>query len=241
MGMDLIDLHDSMEAAPSAMPPWEDPLDEDCRTDEQVVTTRRALVRLALAATEVAARFTREQVDPDPMAWMLAPRRLFDGRTALEACLEREGCMRAVLLHGLSMGMDAEPMEVDDLLTEEADDFDEEDDGRSSCEASRIAAVGTGRRLWTASLAVGSAAGTVHAFDAVMATDRAEAERLLRSRRGPAMSGDIELREGFDPGNPLVGALVSPAIADMLLQVAVDPSSPLADGLSVSILQSFAE
>ena len=41
---------------------------------------------------------------------MLAPRRLFRGAAAIEACLERDDCMRAVLLHGLSIGLDAAPV-----------------------------------------------------------------------------------------------------------------------------------
>ncbi|MGJ3629334.1 hypothetical protein AB5I41_25235 [Sphingomonas sp. MMS24-JH45] len=56
-----------------------DPLDADMPGDEVVVTTRRALVRVALVASETGARFQREAIDYDSMAWMLSPRAVFDG------------------------------------------------------------------------------------------------------------------------------------------------------------------
>ena len=84
------------------------------------------------------------------------------------------------------------------------------------------------------------AGGMTHAFDAVVAGSRAEAERRLRARHGPALADVMEIVEGFDAGVPLVEALVSPAVADMLSLVAGDPGSPLARGLSVSVEQRFA-
>ncbi len=103
--------------APRDMP---DPLDPDCVGDFPVVTTRRRLVRLALVATETAARFQREGGDHDPMAWMLASRELFEGRDAIEATLELSNCTRAILLHGLGLGLDADPAVIDDLAAEDA-------------------------------------------------------------------------------------------------------------------------
>ena len=92
-----------------------DPLDADSPFDEVVITTSRSLCRLALIATETGARFQREAEPHDPMAWLLSPRRMFAGLTALEACLQREHFMRALLLHGLSLGLDADPDEIDGL------------------------------------------------------------------------------------------------------------------------------
>lgn len=97
-------------------PPYEDPLDEDTVLDLMVVTTRRGLCRLTLLAAEVGSRFERDQEPIDPMAWLLAPRDLFGGKAAIEACLERENFMRALLLHGLAIGMDADPTDIDFLL-----------------------------------------------------------------------------------------------------------------------------
>jgi len=101
-----------------------DPLDDDLADDECVVLTRRRLVRLALVACETGARFQRDGVRHDPMAWMLAPRRLFGGRTAIDACMELDGCNRAIVLHGLALGLDVDAEEIDDLLSDETGDID---------------------------------------------------------------------------------------------------------------------
>jgi hypothetical protein len=211
-----------------------DPLDPDLPTDEIVVTSTRGLARLALAAAETAARFARApHLDVDPMAWLMAPRRLFDGRAALRACLERESCVRTVLLHGLEIGLDADPAEMDDLIDEDTDHEGGGDGGSDE--------VGNGPpRLWTGYLVVEHGGERLHAFDAVVAATRMEAERRLRVRHGPEVADGLDLVEGFDPSLPLAEALLSPAVADMLEQVAEDPASPLAHGLSVSVEQRFS-
>ena len=238
---------DTVEAA---LPPFMiDPLDHDEADDGIVMTTTRGLIRLALVAADTAARFEREAVGHDPVAWMIAPRALFGGRSAIEACTTREDCLRAVLLHGLSIGLDADPMTLDALM---ADDDEDEDEGEPfDCsdaphEEDRDDFDHRGRadeerpRLWTSFLVDERAGGTIQAFDAVVAEDRAEAETRLRARHGPAIAEAIEITEGFDPNSPMAEALVSPAVADMLEQVAADPGSPLAKGLSVYIEQRFA-
>lgn len=248
-------LMDVLEPAAPALPvgAYEDPLDEDRVDDQAVRTTRRGLIRIALVAAETATRFQREAVACEPVAWMMASRDVFGGRSALEACLERDGCMRAVLLHGLSLGLDADADEIDGLLgdTEGGDvdvdvdvgEGDDLSDGRMpDPEASPpdVAGQGTGGpRLWTSFLVDETGTGHVHGFEALLAEDRAAAAALLRRRCG-GDAGSFELFEGFDPGQPMAEALVSPAIADMLLQVAEQPGSILAQGLSVSIRQSFA-
>jgi len=107
-----------------------DPLDLDRADDEVVVTTKRGLVRLALVAADTASRFEREGIAHDPVAWMLAPRVLFEGRAAIDACLGRHECLRAVLLHGLSIGLDAELDDLDHLLDEEDEELDHEGCGK---------------------------------------------------------------------------------------------------------------
>ena len=95
---------------------YEDPLDEGKANDVAVVTTWRGLTRLALMAAETGARFQREGLDCDPMAWLLAPRRMFEGHNALEACLNRAPCIRALVSHGLSIGMDANLEDLEELV-----------------------------------------------------------------------------------------------------------------------------
>ena len=90
-----------------------DLLGPDVATDTPVITTRRGLCRVAFVVAEAAGHFQREAIEEDPVAWMLAPRRLFGGAAALDACLHPDAFGRAVLLHGLSIGLDASPEEVD--------------------------------------------------------------------------------------------------------------------------------
>jgi hypothetical protein len=233
MQMDFAKPTDAVTKGLPSVWPHYDPLDRNSVTDEPIVTTRRSLLRVALVAAETAARFVREQVDADPMAWMLTPRRLFEGRAAIDGCLERVECVRAVLLHGLSIGLDADPDEIDALASDDLDDIvpvavrgpDSADDGP---------------RLWTSYLVVREGGGAVQAFDAVIAPNRFEAEERLLARHGVRLFDEMDISEGFDASLPLAEALVSPALADMLKQVAADPGSPLAQGLSVSVLQRFA-
>lgn len=97
-----------------------DPLDPDSRSDTPLLVTRRRLIRLALVAAETGARFQRDGLDHDPVAWMLAPRELFDGRDGIEGSLALTGCLRAILLHGLAIGLDADPALMDELIEDGA-------------------------------------------------------------------------------------------------------------------------
>lgn len=102
----------------------EDPMGFDEDGDDLLTFSRRALCRVAFVAAETATRFEREGIPYDPMSWMAAPRRMFDGAAALDACLDREAFIRATVFHGLSMGLDAEPEDVDQFCTEDDEDHD---------------------------------------------------------------------------------------------------------------------
>ena len=224
-------------------PNYEDPLDSDTTTDATVATTRRGLTRLALVAVETGARFQREGVDHDPMSWMLAPRELFDGATAIDACLQRDACLRAILVHGLSLGLDADPELVDALVGDGGDSEGDAGTARQGAEVLpfvRTPAAGSEPplRLFTATVVSHDFAETVHAFHASLAIDEAEIAGRLYCRIGGA-SADAQIVAGFDAGHPLVTALVAPAMCDMLNLVAADPESPLAAGLDVNIEQRF--
>lgn len=237
----LVPNQPSRDALPAGC--HDDPLDSDSFDDAVIVTTRRSLLRVALVASETASRFVREQVAIDPMAWMLTPRRIFGGRAAIDGCLAREECLRAVVLHGLSIGMDADPADIDALADddEDADDLGTGDDDHQHGNVASLAECGLrGPRLWTSFLVAQNETGSVQAFDALIAVDRHEAEERLRARHGGRLADDMRIVEGFDPNLPLAEALISPALADMLAQVAADPASPLAEGLSVSVMQRFA-
>jgi hypothetical protein len=116
-GLEALQTHDSRYKSQIFDMP--DPLDPDSCRDLPFIVTRRRLIRLALVAAETGARFQREGLDYDPVAWMLAPREMFDGRDGIEGALGLSGCLRAILLHGLGIGLDADPALIDDLLADE--------------------------------------------------------------------------------------------------------------------------
>lgn len=84
-----------------------DPLDN--QSGGSLTVPRVAMVRVARVAAETGARMQRDGLSADPMDWMLTPLALFDGRPPIEACLEREGCSQAILLHGLGLDLNPGP------------------------------------------------------------------------------------------------------------------------------------
>lgn len=98
---------------------YAEPLDEDDPADTVITITHRQLARIVLLAAETGGRFEREGLRVDPLAWLYGARDLFDGLTAIQACQQRAPFVRAVLLHSLSIGLDADPEEVDELLSGE--------------------------------------------------------------------------------------------------------------------------
>lgn len=225
-------------AGPAAW--FEDPLDEDEGADRLVPTTRRGLIRLALVAAETGARFQREAVG-DPMAWLLAPRRLFGGGSAIEACLDRRPLIRALLLHGLQLGLDADPREIDALVDDGPDAPAPATCGSDAVgtppEPDALPAAG-GPRLFTATVVSNDGFETVHAFHASLAVEEAEIAGRLYCRMGAAAAGAV-IQPGFDPTDPLVAALVSDAVCDTLALIASEPGSPLAAGLDLNVEQRF--
>jgi hypothetical protein len=213
-----------------------DPLDRDEPGEALITVTRRSLVRLALVASEVGARFQREGISYDAMAWMQTERRIFDGETAMEACLRLDPCKRALLLHGLGLGLDASRADMDELL---ADNDDEDVSGLTGYEDGD--GPEDGPRLFTALLVDETETGVTQAFEALVATDGEVVRDRIRSRHGDRVAGAADIREGFDGTEPLAEALISEAMSEMLRQVAADPTSSLAAGLEVAIAQRFAE
>jgi hypothetical protein len=241
MRMDVLDKSFATMPPPAGLFPftYEDPLDQDAPDDEHMATTRRELLRLALIASETGARFQREGIAHDPMAWLLAPRRLFDGASAIDACLSRDACMRALLVHGLGLGLDADPEDVDALGDDEGDlGPDDEEPGDASWD--RSGSPLSDRRLFTSLFIEEREGQKVYAFAAMIAADAEQAIRRLGDRFGRDYAVHAVLQEGFDAGSPLATTLLSAAIVDMLTQIASDPTSPLADGLEVMVEQRFA-
>lgn len=103
------------DLVPDAMAP-------DAADDAPIVVTRRRLLRLVIVAAEAGARFTNDNCDVDPVAWMLAPRRLHDGVAPIDACLDLAEAERALLLLGLGVGLDADRVAFDALLDDDLED-----------------------------------------------------------------------------------------------------------------------
>ena len=91
-----------------------DPLEEE--GGGMMAIRRVSLVRIACVAAETGARMQRDGLATDPVSWMITPLELFEGRAPIEACLEREACSKAILLHGLGLGLDADPRAMNRLL-----------------------------------------------------------------------------------------------------------------------------
>lgn len=236
-----------MEIIPLARPvasdgfkrPIIDPLGDDAPADEVVLTTRRAIGRVALLAAETATRFERERIPYEPMSWMLSPRELFAGAAPIDACLDLNACMRGVMMHALSLGLDADPAEVDQLGLDYADCLDDVDvEADDACVVDGRAGSDVELRLFTATIVAHDGVETVHAFHASLASEEAEVAGRLYVRMGAACA-DARIVDGFDADDPLVAALVSPAICDTLALVAAEPTSPLAAGFDLNIEQRF--
>ena len=208
-----------------------DPLDPDSPSDDVVITTSRALCRLALVATETGARFQREAEPHDPMAWLLAPRRMFGGSTAFEACLQREHFMRALLLHGLSLGLDADPDEIDGLVDGPIESC-ADSSGRLSRAAPRAR---TGFKLFTASLVRSTSGTMLQTFHASVASSVEEFWARLEAKFGPAAAEGAEIRAGFDPAAPIVLALVPAPVVKVLRKVERESATPKYGNFAVTI------
>lgn len=198
---------------------YEDPLDRDEPGDAVVSTTRRGIARVALLAAETSSRFERDGVAHEPLAWMLAPRRLFRGSSALDACLAHEDFMRGLLLHGLSLGLDAEPAQVDTLLCDEPGDVGGgfwdggEPMGRQA---------GSGRqvprrmRLYSAMVVVARGGELVHLFHASVAPSASVVRERIRARFGAAAAAQADIQLGVDIECPTTAGMLPPVFRGML-------------------------
>lgn len=202
-------------APPPAL--YDDPLGFDGMDDPDVVATRRGLTRLALIAAETGARFQREGEGRDPMAWMLAPRMLFGGSTAIESCLAREDFLRALLLHGLSIGLDAEPAQIDALLCDTPGEIgggyweggEPGDSGHAPRKTRRL-------RLYSALIVFARGGELVHLFHASVAPSASVVRERIRSRMGAAAAGQADIRVGVDLRCTSTLGMLPPAFRQMV-------------------------
>lgn len=220
-----------------------DPFDKDCPEDVRILTTRRALTRVVLVAVETGGRFAREGIEYDPMSWMLASRELFSGRSAIDACLEREHCIRSVLVHGLSLGLDLSPSAVDALLAD--DDIDgagpdpklnRKKDGLQKRQRP-VRRSFTTPRLFTATISYSDHSLLLQAFHASIARDASEISERLRRRFGRRLTEAADIREGFHRAAPVTIALVQEPVAEMIRRVVEYAHLQIHDDFAVTIEQ----
>lgn len=234
---------DHANADPLSSTSWsyEDPVDPDAPGDDVIVTTKRGLCRVAIVAAEVGGRFQREGISQDPMGWMLSPRALFGGGAAIEACLDRTNFMRATLLHGLSLGADADPEEIDELLADDeesdGDSYELDDAGSATLNASGNDAVGP--KLFSAMIIHYEDAVALHVFHASLAWEAGDVLDVLVERHGPEIAAKARIVAGLDATDPNVSDLVSPAMIRLLRQIERDPEAAFAEGVSINIEQRF--
>ena len=217
---------------------YDDPLELDREDDATITTSRRGLTRLALVAAETGARFQRDAVGHDAMAWLLAPRDLFNGAAALEACLERDHCLRAIVLHGLSIALDAPPAQIDALLADDSGTGEPDYGWRSGRgEPSGGVPRSPRLRLYSATVVVARGGEILHAFHASIAPSAAVVRERIRSRFGSIAAEQAEIRVGFDPECPAALGLVPPAIVDTLTLAGRRARSASLAGLDITVEQ----
>ena len=210
----------------------EDPLGHDRHDDVVVTTTRRAISRVAYVAAETASRFEREAVGSDPVAWLFAPRRIFDGEAAIDACMRRDAFQRAILLHGLSLGLDANPEEIDRLLDDDEDCDDNDfldplwgferpvDIAMDPCSGTT--------RLFSATINHHLAGRVRLGFHASMALSMGEFRARVASIFGSEALDHAVLCEGVNSSVRIVEGLVAPELMKSLVCTPVFPGRRMA-------------
>lgn len=204
---------------------------------------RLETIRLMYIAAVTGARFVGERFNQEPIEWLLKEQCLFDGHSAMEACAQPEGFRRVVLLHGLALGLDAEPKQVAGIP---AGEF-------ISPAAQRcLAGIPPGRlpeldpwkhepaSLYTSFISADLHGENVQIFCAMIARSPSEVRARLRRRFGVLVEDNAKVRLGFDGSEPLACALVSDAMAHLLSLAADSPTSELARGLDFVVEQRFS-
>lgn len=195
---------------------------------------RIQLGRIVMLAAETGARFERDGIVHDPAAWMVAPRRLFGGSSAVEACLEEGPFLRGMVFHGLSAGLDADPELIDTLISDDA-----EVDAGGVAEAGAPSADWPRMDLYTATAVCERSNSTSHVFHACMAFGAEDVFAELSKRLGAEAARQASVRRGFDPSHPIAVENVSPALGAVLIAVSEDAHSPLGHGLNILIEHRF--
>jgi len=211
--------------------PWPDPLGRDAVDDVPLTTTRRRLLRVAMVAAEAGARFAAEGGGTDAAGWMIAPSALFHGAAPIDACQERAAFCRATLAHGLDLGDDVDPEEVDSMIDQRL--LDGLPDGGGPADA--------GARLFTCVVAGELGAPVAQVFRALIADSPAALRDRLAREYGAAVASRVRVAQGVDRTDPGVRSLLSKATIAFLETIG-SRAAELADGgFDMTIEQRFGD
>lgn len=231
-------------AAGSALGRWTcDPMEPDAPGDEILVTSSRRLLRVALAAADAGARFALEDLEQDAAAWMLTPRALFGGRPAIEACQDLEDFSRSIVLHGLRLGMGADPDAINVILANDGPPCTKASTGIDAQDGKDVdpSQVRLPRPLLlTCWIDGGETSVRLFAFCGLVTDRPADLVERVIGRYGAKAAAAADFCVGFDQTTSMATAMISEAMTHMLMMAADDPASPLAHGLDVVVEQRFA-
>jgi len=215
-----------------------DPFAADEISDGWARVSTRQLLRLAIVAADTGARFEREGIGHDPVAWLLAPRELFCGSAALTACQSVGGFSRALMLHGLGLGLDGDPAVIDGLLADDA----EAPPGVGTSVRDEDGGTPAGLGLFTCFVQSSMADGEVfiEAVRAIVATEEGEVRSLLERRYGLKTARGARIERGFPADDPDVVSLVPKPAGDMIAAIAANPTGLLARGFDLTIEHRLA-
>ena len=167
---------------------------------------------------------------------MLAPREMFCGARPIEACQELAGFTRGVLLHGLSLGLDAGPEDLD-ALSSDNDDYGEFEP-RSEVVGDEYGARGQDQatELFTVLIdgPIGFGGRRLLGFCAMTAASEDIVRKRMAVRFGERLAVTATISAGFDPYDKRVVRLVASDMIEQLEEFAADPMSDNAVELKVA-------
>jgi hypothetical protein len=222
--------------------PSRDPLAIERSPRSRLMQERVGLTRLMYVSAETSVRFQRDGLDLEPLIWLTEPHRLFDGKAAIEACTSEEGARRALALHGLGIGLDADPkilagIPLSEFVTDAASPLVMPD--RRQAAPSWGDTVEEEPALYTGTISASRKEGYIQVFCAMVTDGPLKAREKIRRRYGAILEEEAVVTLGFDWSQPLACSLVSEAMAEVLMLAETDPASPLAVGLDFHVEQRF--
>lgn len=193
--------------------------------------------RLAYLAAETGARFVRERIEQSPLDWLSVPHRIFGGRSGFQAVDDEASFNAGMMIHELSLSSDIDPNILALLPCNAWTELAVDSERELPNDHTRFGDMA----LFCSSLCADLERGQVQIFSAMMAVSETVVRARLRHRFGRYLEELAVVRRGFDSSEPLVCALVSDAMADILSHAELDPYGEIAAGLDFEVQQRFSD